>query len=295
MAKENKMNPMIILAVIAIGLFVWMNPGDEVTPPTPDTGVACGVEDVSFNAKMTRVGKAGTSLSTADNNYYILEDSLGTVLANAATTVPVDYNMEVIFGENSTAYYSVVDTVNVKCADPHYEAVSLAYAAAPSTKYIENTDGTVNSATNKEPLGADDSVTITLFVKSSADEFFGNPDVKCIENVGVVEYDKTYILKASSDDTTTLSTNFFAFSNTSIYDGKATFALPKTSDGSRESVSLTFESTSSDFTGTNYPIVYMYDCDVDKNEDNLALIWGIEDEDNNKLSIAETSLTVYLS
>jgi len=298
MAKDNKgMNPwlVVVIAVVAYvlisgGSIPGLGGGKEPTVPQDGT---CGVEDISFTPKITRLGKAGTALGAAEN-YFILTDSLGSAAASAATTVGTDYDMEVMFGENSTSYYTKVETINTDCQDPFYKSVSLAYAdTSLATFYAENSDGTVNGATNKEPLGSDDSIELAVYMKASSDEYFGNPDSTC-DNIAVIEYDKTYI-KSVTSDTMDSVPGFFTYSNTSIFDGSSAFVIPKTADGEKVSVNVKMESTSTDFTGTNYPILYIYDCNIDKNEDTLGLIHGVEDEDQNSLSLAGQTKTIYLS
>lgn len=293
------MNPWLIVVIgLAVFVLLWGNPfaADKDDDVTPETG-PCNLEDVSFSAKMTKLGAAGTSLSTAANNYYILTDSLGSQVGNAAITVPKEYEMSVMFGENSTGYYTVVKNVNTNCKDPSFAAVQLADAAAPTSVYIKNVDGTVNSGSNKQPIGATSPVTLQMVYLSNAKEYFGHDDARCTENVVIFEFDKTYVQKIEGVGVqgAKYSTDFFSFSNTSIYDGKSAIGVSKTGDGTETSFAFQITPTSSDFSGTEYPIAYLYDCNVDKDEDTLALIWGIEDEDSNMLSLANTSKIVYLS
>ncbi len=141
---------------------------------------ACGVEDVSFSPKLTRLGKAGTSLSTATYNYYITTDNLGTSSAASATTVPTNYAMQVMYGENSTTYYTLVKSVASECQDPFYDSVALALAdTSLNSFYVSNSDGTVNSGSSAEAMGADDTFETTATIKAGSDEYYGNPSSDC--------------------------------------------------------------------------------------------------------------------
>lgn len=297
MANGNT-NLLLVIGLVVVGYFlIFGNPfaKDDVRPlpgSTTPTG-GCNIEDVSFQAKMTRTGKAGTDLSTAANNYFILTDSLGSYAASAAATVPTNYDMEVMFGENSTTYYTVVDKLNTDCQDPSFKAVDLPLAdTSLNTFYLENSDGSVNGASNAQPMSADDEFETTVFMKAGSDTYFGNPNSDC-ENVAVVEYDKTYIRKASGD-TATAVPGTFTFLNSS-YDGSNGMIIPKTGDGALVNWNLKLESTASDPTTLNPPQITIYDCDIDKNEDDLAIIEGVEDEDLNSISLASQTKFVYLS
>jgi len=300
---NGKMNPWIIIAIVAIGAVVLTGnfPGTGVNDGIGDGtgesesggGIGCGVEDVAFTPKMTRIGKSGTSLSTGSYGYYITTDKLGIAGGATATTVPVGYEMEIMFGENATDYYTVVEDVSVACADPFYKSVQLPQAETTlASFYLENSDGTVNAQTANETLGADDTFETTVTIKASSDQYWGNPNSDC-QNIAVVEYDKTYILKVTGDDPAPVP-GFFTYTNTAL-DGSNAFYVPKAADGAKQEFNIKIESTSSDPVSSMQPtVLHVYDCDIDKNEDSLALIHGVEDEDLNMLSLANASITIWM-
>jgi hypothetical protein len=285
---------------VAIGYILLVgNPfaAKDTVAPTPSGSESadggCNIEDISLTPKMTRLGKTGTSLSTAANNYFVITDSLGSYAGNAAATVPTNYDMKIMFGENSTAYYTVVKDFNTDCQDPKYVSVDLPMAdTSLNTFYLKNSDGTVNSVSAKQAIGADDTFESTVYMKAGTDTYFGSPASTC-ENVAVVEYDKTYILKAAGDSPAPVP-GAFTYHN-STYDGSNGMIIPKSADGVEVSFNLQLESTSSDPTGADYPQITVYDCDIDKNEDTLAIIEGVEDEDLNSISLAKQTLFIYYS
>lgn len=300
MAKD--LNWPVILLVVAVGyvLIFGMPMGTTDEDTGGDTGI-CGVEDVSFTPKMTRLGKAGTTIATSGDNYYILTDNLGSQSAAAATTVPTNYEMEIMFAENSastptdsTPYYTKVETVSTACADPAYHSVQLALAdTSISPFYCENSDGTVNAITNNESMDAGDVFETTCYFKAGADSYFGNPDSSC-ENIAVVEYDKTYVSKIEGTTASPYGTAFFTY-NGSSYDGQGSLVIPKSADGALVSFSLEVTadaSTAPD--GTNPPIVNIFDCDIDKDEDTLELIHSVADEDNNLISLTNASKILWI-
>ena len=288
---------MLVLAIVLIGGYLLFFTGDKAptstpAPSTPGTVGACNVESVAFTPKLTRLGKAGTTLG-AGHNYYIVTDNLGSSAANAATTVPTNYNMKVIYGENSTTYYSVVKDVSVGCANPTFDSVQLALAdTSLNSLYAQNSDGTVNSASNPQEMDANDVFETTITFKAGTDTYFGNPDSSC-KNVAIVEYDKTFFKSVSSDSMAAVP-GAFTYTNSS-YDGAQAFFIPKSANGADATFNLKIESTSTAPTGANSPILHLWDCDIDKNEDTLEIIHGVEDEDLNRISLVPQSLQIHLS
>lgn len=293
MAGKRESTTILVIVALIAAYFIWTSGADSPAPsddPSPAAS-GCSEDDVTFNAKMSRLGKEGTTLG-AGYNYYILTDGIGSVAGATTQDVPPNYAMQVMFGENSTTYYTVVKTVDT-CETPHYEKVQLALAdTSLNSYYLKNADGSVNSASNDQAMGADDSFETTVTIKAGADTYFGNPNSEC-ENIGVVEYDKTYILSAVGDDPVAVPGSF-TYRNVS-YDGANAFIIPKTGDGEEASFNIAIESTATQPTGLNDPYLTIYDCDIDKNEDTLALIEGVEDEDLNSIALASQTLQVHLS
>ena len=294
MAKQDMTTIILVLVVAALGIWYFTS-GSTSTTPSGSDGVlvdgTCAAESVAFTPKLTRLGKAGTTLG-AGHNYYIVTDNLGSSAANAATTVPTNYNMKVIYGENSTTYYSVVKDVSVGCANPTFDSVQLALAdTSLNSLYAQNSDGTVNSASNPQEMDANDVFETTITFKAGTDTYFGNPDSSC-KNVAIVEYDKTFFKSVSSDSMAAVP-GAFTYTNSS-YDGAQAFFIPKSANGADATFNLKIESTSTAPTGANSPILHLWDCDIDKNEDTLEIIHGVEDEDLNRISLVPQTLTIYV-
>lgn len=290
---REKISPVwFIVGVALVYILVFGIPGTVKPTSTNNTGV-CGIEDTSFTPKMTRFGKAGTALTTAED-YFILTNKIGSQVGGVATTLAVEKDYEVMYGENSTTYYTKVQTTNTDCEDPKFVAVELYMAdSSLASKYIENTDGSINALSNNQTMGASETLDMTAYIKTSSDEYFGNPDSTC-QNIAVIEYDKTYIQSIKGDNPVGVP-GFWKYSNTSKFDGSAAFYIPKSGDGEKVSFNFQITSTTTQPDGTNTPIMYLLDCDIDKDEDTLALINGVEDEDLNMISLANQSLTIYLT
>jgi len=291
MAKNNYGGILVVAAIVLVAYLVIANPfaKEPVPPVSPGDPGVCDIDDVSFYAKMTRMGKAGTTVA---DNYYVITDNLGSTGYASAATVPTNYAMKIMFGENSTTYYTMVKDISTECSNPMYESVQLAYYEPSLTTYAENENGQINTASVAQAMGADDDFDVTVTMKASSDAYFGNPYSEC-RNVAVVEYDKTYIKNVEGDEAATVP-GCHAFKN-ATYDGREAFFIPKSGDGESVTFNVLIESTSTQPTGVADPWITFYDCDVDKDEDTLEVIEGVEDEDNNAIALAAQTLEVHLS
>jgi len=297
MAKDNNKNALWILAIvagIAFVLFSGMMPWDNNATITDDVNnlEICGIEDVAFTPNMVRLGKAGENLNSA-TNYFIITDALGDYAGTAQATLSTSYSMDVLFGEDSTEFYTVYETgLNTDCKDPFNIRVDLPKADQDIGVYTKNSDGSVNSASNKQAMGADETIDLTVTMKASSNEYFGNPGATC-DNLVVVEYDKTYIQKLDGPASADKPDAFSHFNTT--FDGSKTFVVPKVADGAEATFNIEITSTSTEPESTTVPLkLTFYDCDIDKNEDDLSVISGVQDEDGNLISLAAQTFDVFV-
>lgn len=290
------MNWLLIVGIVVLGYFIMVpgaNPFASDTTTTPAVGNVggCTLEKVVFTPKMTELGNAGTRIT--ESGYFTLTNKLGLVAAATTTDVPANVDLEVMFGENSSTYYTKVEKINTDCTNPLYANVELAKAdTSLNSFYIKNSDGTVNGASNAEVIGANDVFEPTVTMKAGSGTYFGNPDSNC-QNVAVVEYDKTDIKSVSGDSPAPVP-GVFTYTN-STFDGSQAFYIPKTGDGSEVTFNMKIETTAVNPVSIASPILTIYDCDVDKNEKTLELIEGVEDESLNSISLAHQHLTIALS
>jgi len=288
---------------VAIGVIAYLviagNPfadGEKTTTTTTPTGstMGCAVEDISFSPSMVRKNLVGTSVASA--NYFVTTDNQGS--KSGSLTVPTNYDMQVIFGENSTTYYSKVVELNTDCQDPYPLSVELGYADSTPTVTTENgDDGQPNTVSNPHVAEADDVIEFEVCIRASSDQYIGNPDSDC-QNIGVVEYDATYFRKVEGSlGGAVISSNAFSAQRVNATnDAEQAFIIPKLGDGEKECFTIQMETTSSDVAATNaQPVFHIFDCDIDKNEDTLEIIEGVEDEDNNRLSLITSQTTLYVS
>jgi hypothetical protein len=295
--KAQKGGNVLLIVVVAVAayLLIFGVPGQQTetttTTTTEGSTGGCAVEDISFTPKMNQMGLLGTTVT--DTNYFIVTDNIGAVAAGAAITVATNKDLEVYFGENSTSYYTVVENFNTDCSDPLTYSVELAKADKSLRINLFTDTGDNNDATDTQDMGAEDVVEMQLCVKTSADEYYGNP--ACDNNIVVIEYDKTYIRDVTGSEGNADKPDFFSATNTSN-DGSTALVFPLIGENEEQCIFVSFEATSSDPTSAiAKPIIHFYDCDIDKNEDNLNVIKGFEDEDNNAISLAPQTRLVYLS
>ena len=296
MPNTDNNSKLFIIVLIFFLLYAGLNDGSDTSTSSDDSsGIdvpTCNLEDISFTPKMTRLGKIGTSLSTSSYNYYILTEGLGSVAANSNINLPTEKNIKVMFAESATDYYTIADEVNTDCVDPFYHTVELPKVETSfASFYVKNEDGSVNSVSGTQAVGGSSVAEISAVMKSSSDEYFGNPNSDC-SNIGLVEFDKTYISKVEGSDFAPIP-GFFT-NNGTAYDGANAFKIPKLGSNEEKSFNIRIE-TATDPDGTNNPTLRVYDCDFDKDEETLELIEGIQDESINKISLAQHNKTIYLS
>lgn len=289
--KAQKSNNMVLLiAVIAIGyVLIFGVPelgGPAAEPPTGGTTAACPIEDSSVTLQMRDVELKGTSVL---DNVFVLTDDRGATTVGAAANYAANKDIQAMYGENSTSYYTKVATFNTDCQGELTQTEYLAKADTTLTTYVENDNGE-NVDTVAQTIGADDVVEVLVTMKTSAREYFGNPDSDC-QNIAVVEYDKTYFRAIEGDDPAPVPGSF-TFTN-ATYDGSDAMYVPKLGSGEKDEFTLSLESTSNDpVAGIAMPIITFLDCDIDKNEDDLSIIEGVEDEDDNSISLGSVTDTI---
>lgn len=293
--KQGKIdtNFLLVLGVIAVAAFlIWGNQGtkDTTEPPKDDAG-GCALDKVALSPKMTRTGKAGTVLG-AGENYYILTDKIGTVAAGSTKDISTNKELEIMFGENSTTYYTKIVKVNTGCENPKYVNVELPLAGNPTLTSTDS-NGQPNLVATPEPIEADGVFEATIKMKQPVDTFFGNPNSVC-KNVAIVEYDKNLFTEVKGDGATVGQPTWFTETNASNTQAVA-FEIPKVVGGKSESFVVSF-TAKVDISSTNTSaIVHVYGCDIDKNEDTLVAIEGIADEDGNAIYIGSATETIFLS
>jgi hypothetical protein len=293
MAKNNNMWLFVVVGILAYIVIFTPFEKDAAEPQTPVTqpttagsGEACGIASTSFTPSMTDQEKAGTSVT---DNFYITTSKLGSQSGTA--TVPTNFNFDVLYAENSTTYYTKVGSFATGCGGVEVPDITLAKSDTSPNVYVINSDGEKNAAAEEEALGADDEEDLTLTIKASTDAFFGNPDADC-RNVVVAEYDKTYVLKMSGQEPAPVP-GFFANTQT-YYDGDDAWYIEKVGDGDTVTSNFNIETTSTEPTTGMNVTLHIYDCDIDKNEDDLSIIAGIQDEDQNAIDLNDQTELVYI-
>lgn len=193
-------------------------PSKEVTTPA---GIYCGVEDVAVILSSSRLGKAATSytnkhhlfIAARDKNAKIIPGkfiSKGEKAEASSTTVGINTPVKILFASNASEdvdtgiVYPAYFEGNTNCIDPYEIKAELAKLDTTPTMYATNDDGTLTATTDLS-LDAEEETTITLNLKTTVDEYYGNPEIKMgnalICEANSSEYDKLSIQRSKKINT----------------------------------------------------------------------------------------------
>lgn len=304
-----------LLAVVVVGILFWRGAeapvsvagvggelavGEGVRPLAP-----CDKEDISLKYAEVRKDKEGTS---GGERMYLITDRIGALADAGSITVPTNWEFSGIAGENSSTYYSALcpgancfvnnknNFANSNCADPTRVVAKLAYMDSTPTDFITNDDGTLNSASALS-IDAGESVTVSLNIKSTSEQYFSNPE--CNKAMACFVYNGSDIGSVVIQGVQKVSTpSFFTYVEDTANGLNSTDANADIDCYEIDAITSTPKIYQVEFkakTGTTNPsedatVIYL-DADHDKDEDSLAILECVyEDEDGNDLGLT-TSYT----
>lgn len=292
MAKNEGM---IIAGAIIVAVLLLGQQGD--TPPTQVTNGGgidlCALVDGQASFTGQNMYLAGTAVTT--EYVRVLRQGsimdLGQISTNSGTVaLTPGATYKLYYGENSTTYYTGLETYNAPCQDATDDKVArlCTMDTAPTlTIYNENGQVVTGASTDVTAIAADEVVDVEVKIKAAADKCFGNPDAPN-GNAICFKYNSTYYTNVKTD-TPAISTPY-NISNILSATGYAIscYDLPKVADTDSVIIPVTIEATSTDpnggVAGANISVI-IDDIAFDLNADNLEEIWGFEDEDNNALGV----------
>lgn len=238
--------------------------------------------------------KIGTDPQTT---LFILDGNRkGTAIADDSTgTLDVLSKYNAIAGENSSTYFSKVVMVETKCSNEQ-TTEELSLAGAPTITVINSDGVTKNADGTAEALGADETTNFEVTVKSPANQCSALYGAKIS-----IESDKTYSLdvrvptmpEANSPDALVFTTNQSGTGND--MDSKKTFMYSGSlCDGEKLDFIVEMDTTSSAVgeDQANLKINWL-PLDIDKNEDDYSVIIDVEDEDNNWITLGNTTQFIF--
>lgn len=300
MAKTNwtaitGIGTLVVLALIAIGFF---NPGLFAGLRTDADGNVIGPGTTIIDSDVTSITMTYNdkdeykgSLDPATKVHFL--DEQVNVSDDATKVLELETEYEAIAGFGSTTYYAeeiLIDSADAS-GDRMTVRTELCKAGVPTVTF-KNKDGSVNSATNPQAIGADDEVEIKMNVDVGSNLCFGSPDA-VDENVVVGAYDGTYFdgIEVEGQARAVQPKDYSALY--AELDEEDEYKLDTLLGGAEKEYTVIVESdTSNDPTAHNVTM-NLYDANVDFDADGEVVIRGVEDEADNVLSLARVNATMY--
>jgi len=211
----------------------------------------------------------------------------------ASTGSQVDVNpgdvIEFKVAPDSTSYYGAEDSITVACKPIVRAEVEVEPIASNVQFTAWNDDGTPNSASNEQSLGAGEVKTLKFRLTGEYKKAYGKPGHM---NVIVVAYNKTEIddVDISGLSATSLPQQL----NTVSGMGYKAYLIPALDSNEEKQYKLVID-TDDTADPTHDITIYLFDVQLYANEDKVptAFEWGVEDEDNADVGGSNLSFTIY--
>lgn len=242
----------------------------------------------------------GTAITTEWVRVFKLNSEskdLGLTSTNSGTlsTVP-EANYRLMFGENSSTYYTQVVDYTAPCQDATDAKVGvLCYIDTnPTVTVKDENDDSQTSSTFAQAVTTNDEVGITVKVKVAADKCFGNPSASG-DNAICFLYNNTALISVETE-TGTANLPYAVTAYSAAGYSINCYNLEKLADRGQVEMPVTIKSGSSQPGVDHNVTIYLDDVAFDLNADSLDEIWGFHDEDNNALGSAiVTGDFIYIS
>jgi len=211
-----------------------------------------------------------------------------------STTVPVNSDLKGLagneFGVISDTYFGEEVSFTTDCVDTDIQP-KLTPASAPTLTGLNDDGITKNSISNYEDVGASTEYTWEISLRAPTDA--------CASHYGAVlacEYDSTYVnkMEAGAGLTNSQQGILSTHSNSSLNQWVAFNYAPELCDGAKDDISIVYETTAAAGADSVHMNCSWYGINKDLNADELTVITGIYDEDNNEIHLAETWLEHYI-
>jgi hypothetical protein len=228
-------------------------------------------------------------------NLYITTDRIGSV-AEGSNTLNAQKSYEAVAGQNATAYFAQVVSFKTGCSDSRLP-VDVTIATAPTITITNDNGVTLNADTSgEEAASASSSYEPTLTVKSAASV--------CASKHGailVADYDKSWVQKVEFPTLTAANAPGYlghAVMENSTADGfNAALFSGELCNGAKTEVPVKVTMTSGTIVNGNGNVMFHWvPLNYDVDQDTFKIIGpAAEDEDNNALTLANTTLQYYVS
>jgi len=301
---KNEGNKVIVIMVVLlalVGLLVADHfnvlPGRASVGGEDGTtgGADISIETLPEDVTLTYNDKDMEDLSNDPaSNLKIYSPDLGNVADDGTVTLSPKEAFKAIAGFNSTTYYGKAVEDNAGTADQNRFDVELARAGTLTVSAFNSDDDQPNSVSDAQEIGAsDEDVEMEICLDTTSNNYWGEPSGKG-DNVVVIEYNKT-VLNGVSVVGGSRADAPSDFSRNANATKEEAWTVPGVVDGDKVCFILNIDATSTETSGAHPLELTFYDANVDLREDNYEVIYDIEDEDNNLLSLKETSKIITLS
>jgi len=221
--------------------------------------------------------------------------SLTSTNSGTLSTVP-EANYRLMYGENSTTYYTQVTDYTAPCQDATDAKVGILCTidTNPTETVKDTNDDSQTSSTFAQAVTTGDEVDISVKVKVAADQCFGNPSASG-DNAICFKYNNTALTSVKTE-TGTANLPYAVTAYSAAGYSINCYNLEKLADRGEVSMPVTIKSGSSEPGVDHNVTIYLDDVAFDLDADDLTEIWGFNDEDNNALGSAlVTGDFIYIS
>ena len=301
MAKNND-TLLVVGAIIFAAIFLGNGANSGITTGATNGVDLCGLVESEVSLTGQRQFLAGTQL-TAEwariikvNGDNTVKDK-GQVSLNSGTS---DTNPEgkykIYFGENSSTYYTHPKDYTAPCKDATDDiAGNLCTIDTTPTLTFFDEFGRPSTATS---IAAGDVKDVSVRVKVSADECYGNPNAPG-KNAICLKYNSSSTGYTSVKASTPTQDTPYLIASGNATTGYAIdcYELDLLKDTEFQDITVTLKAADNFVYSTGQNVsVTINDIAFDLDADTLDEIWGFEDEDNNELgTTAQAGLHILLT
>ncbi len=270
------------------GIFGGLGGGITPTTTAPGVTIPCPIEDVTVTISSNNAYSKGTDITDGDHRVFVNGIDKGYTSEDGSVTVSPDDEITVIFGENSTTYYSEVKTKTAPCSGTLEMHGDLAAYDITPTFTIWTEEGQVaTTSANAQDMGSDTIYNNPIRIKTTSKYSIGNPTNPGKGNVLCFHYNSTNFdsVKLDGADSVAIPKNLTGIAKKTA----SCFSIPVIpndpnvgTDGTWEGMIISDTAGTEPDQSSNVSIL-LFDTAVDLDGDTLEIIYGVEDEDKNDL------------
>jgi hypothetical protein len=298
MKQKDNTIAMVVVGVLLLAA-VWVGATQLSVGRDRDTGYT----DVPAGLSCPGIASVTNTITARDNLrrgtaatgefMHITTDNIGPKAFGDVTGLTPAKAFEALLSFNGTSYFAQKYNFATGCAN-EARTVYLASPQAPSMAFTNENGVTLNSASAREDVAADQTYTAELTIRSPGGKYSSLHGA-----VLVAEWDKTYVRNVEVNGLSLSGTpTYLSHTNLTLVDGDTfrSFLFPgELKDGERTTVSFTFETTSETPTTNSANIKFHW---IPRNlyiDDRTLQIAGpsAENRNNEFIGLANTTAIFY--